>query len=153
MENDAAFQYNADWKAIMIDSLSPECRSRVMAQIRSKNTMPELAVRSLVFGMGYRYRIHDKELPGKPDLAFRGRRKVIFVNGCFWHGHGCKYSRVPKSRVRYWSQKISGNKERDRRNIEALRRLGWTVMVVWTCELKDLAALRERTISFLTPAH
>jgi DNA mismatch endonuclease (patch repair protein) len=121
-----------------------------MSRVRSENTTPELAVRRLVFGMGYRYRLHDKRLPGKPDLVFAGRRKAIFVHGCFWHGHvACRYGKLPKSRIEFWSAKIARNKERDLNNEQRLIDAGWRVLIVWQCELKDLERLKQTLYEFL----
>ena len=121
-----------------------------MSRVGSKNTTPELVVRRLLFSMGFRYRLHDKSLPGKPDIVFRGRRKAIFVNGCFWHGHeGCRYGRLPKSRVEFWAEKICRNRERDRQHTERLQSAGWHVMTVWQCELKHIDELAKRLYDFL----
>jgi DNA mismatch endonuclease (patch repair protein) len=121
-----------------------------MSRIGGKNTAPELAVRSLVHSLGYRYRLHSKKLPGKPDLVFAGRRKVIFVHGCFWHGHeGCKKGQLPKSRLDYWKPKIEANKQRDYGNETRLKDSGWNVLVVWQCDLKDSASLEARIVEFL----
>jgi DNA mismatch endonuclease (patch repair protein) len=136
----------------MADKLSPERRSENMRRIRSTGTKPEMLVRRLVHGMGYRYRLHAKELPGKPDLVFRPKRKVIFVHGCFWHGHereGCLDARRPKSNTTYWSPKLTRNKERDAERIAALADGGWGVLVVWDCETKDVKALQSRLKRFL----
>jgi len=124
-----------------------------MSRIRSKDTGPEMAVRRLVFGMGYRYRLHVSKLPGKPDIVMASRKKVIEVRGCFWHSHqGCQDGRIPKSRVEYWTEKIGRNVERDARNLESLQRGGWKVLVVWECELKDVEVLRERLRTFIEEA-
>lgn len=134
----------------MVDTVSKEKRSDIMSRVRGKDTAPEMLVRRLVFALGYRYRLHDARLPGKPDLVFAGRRKVIFVHGCFWHRHdGCALARLPKSRIVFWTRKLAGNKERDIRNQAALRKLGWRVLVVWECSLGDQAALRRRILRFL----
>jgi DNA mismatch endonuclease (patch repair protein) len=120
-----------------------------MSRVKSKNTTPEMAVRHLVFGMGYRYRLHDKRLPGRPDLVFSGRRKVVFVNGCFWHGHvGCRYARLPKSRVDFWRAKIEKNQARDRMNIASLESSGWKVITIWQCELKNIETLANKLYDF-----
>lgn len=133
-----------------MDTVSPQRRSEIMARVRAKDTAPELAVRRLVHGMGYRYRLHRRNLPGTPDLVFIGRRKVIFVHGCFWHRHlGCAAARVPKTRTEFWQAKLQGNSERDARNIGALHTKGWDVMIVWECELKDMVLLMARIRSFL----
>lgn len=137
----------------MVDSIDQATRSAVMARVRGKNTRPELIVRKLVFAAGYRYRLHVRSLPGSPDLVFPGRKKVIFVHGCFWHRHdNCNLARMPKSRVDFWSDKLNGNKARDARNYDALRQAGWQVYVVWECELGDLAALEETLCAFLGAA-
>jgi DNA mismatch endonuclease (patch repair protein) len=116
-----------------------------MASVRAVNTKPELAVRRLVHGLGYRYRLHGRRLPGKPDLVFPERWKVIFVHGCFWHRHkGCALARIPKSRSDFWRQKLEGNAKRDARNIRLLRGEGWGVMVVWECQIKKTARLTTR---------
>lgn len=133
----------------VMDRLTQERRGWLMSRVRSKDTTPELAVRRLVFGMGYRYRLHDKRLPGKPDLVFSGRRKVIFVNGCFWHGHdGCRYAKLPKSRVDFWQAKIERNRDRDLKNIASLEADGWKVLTVWQCELKNIDLLTSRLYEF-----
>lgn len=133
-----------------MDRLTPEHRSWLMSRVGSKDTKPELVVRRLVFAMGYRYRLHSKHLPGSPDLVFPGRKKVIFVNGCFWHGHpGCRYGRLPKSRVEFWQAKIDRNRERDRENIASLEADGWRVLTVWQCELKDIETLANRLNEFI----
>ena len=133
-----------------MDTVSPQRRSEIMARVRAKDTGPEIAVRRLVHGMGYRYRLHRRDLPGTPDLVFVGRCKVIFVHGCFWHRHsGCTAARVPKARHEFWLAKLQGNSERDSRNVRALRKQGWGVMTIWECELKDIARLRARIGRFL----
>lgn len=134
----------------MVDSLSPEERSKIMARVRSKNMRPELAVRKLVFAMGYRYRLHARDLPGCPDLVLRPRRKVIFVHGCFWHRHAnCSLARLPKSRLDFWETKLESNRLRDEKNRRALRRKGWKVLTVWECQIKDTAGLEQRIRRFL----
>ena len=132
-----------------MDTRTPEQRRRIMQSVKSKNTGPELAVRRLLHGMGYRYRLHRKDLPGKPDIAFISRRKAIFVHGCFWHGHGCPKGRLPKSRLDYWQPKVDKNRERDRTKEEQLRSLGWSTMTIWQCETADLDALAERLQDFV----
>ncbi len=134
----------------MVDTVDVETRSRIMGRVRGKGTAPEMMVRRFVFSLGYRYRLHDARLPGKPDLVFAGRKKIIFVHGCFWHRHeGCALARIPKSKTQFWLQKLTANKERDIRNLTALRELGWCVLVVWECELSDDQALRQRITKFL----
>ena len=121
-----------------------------MRRIRKVDTKPELLVRSLVHGMGYRYRLHRRDLPGTPDLVFPARRKVIFVNGCFWHQHDCPLGRKkPSANSDYWHPKLARNVERDKQNRERLRTLGWEVMVIWECETKEGAELVGRIGSFL----
>lgn len=124
-----------------------------MAAIRSAGMKPELIIRSLVHRLGYRFRLHAKDLPGKPDLVFRSRKKVIFVHGCFWHQHqkaSCKDGRAPKSNLGYWAGKLARNVNRDTRNITALRALGWRVLVIWECEaLGDVSKLPQRITKFL----
>lgn len=135
---------------IQMDRLSPERRGWLMSRIKSKNTSPEMVVRRLVYGMGFRYRLHVKTLPGKPDLVFAGRRKVIFVNGCFWHGHeSCRYARPSKSRTEFWTAKISRNRERDLDNISAIEASGWSVLTVWQCELKNIEGLKNLLYDFI----
>lgn len=124
-------------------------RSENMRAIRGKDTKPELAVRSLVHRLGYRFRPHRPDLPGKPDLAFSARLKVIFVHGCFWHSHDCKTGLTPKSNRDFWLPKLRRNKARDRRNLEALERLGWKALVIWECELRDSQALHFKVKRFL----
>lgn len=133
-----------------MDTLKPAERSARMALVRNKDTKPELLVRRLVHGMGYRYRLHRRDLPGTPDLVFPSRKKVIFVNGCFWHRHnGCALARLPKSRGEFWLPKLNANVERDVRNVRELRRLGWHVLTIWECQLGDIAKLPNRIRRFL----
>lgn len=135
-----------------MDTLDPQQRSARMALVGAKNTKPELLVRRLVHGLGYRYVLHRRDLPGTPDLVFRGKGKVIFVHGCFWHRHrdrSCALARLPKSRREFWVPKLEGNAARDSKNIRALRRSGWTVMTIWECQLRDKARLTERIKGFL----
>lgn len=132
------------------DVFTPAQRSRVMARVKAKNTTPELKVRRLAHGMGYRFRLHRKDLPGSPDLVFPGRRKVIFVHGCFWHGHDCaRGARQPKQNTEYWAKKIAGNRARDAAALSALKAQGWSALVLWECELKDADALAARLKTFL----
>lgn len=132
-----------------MDTRSPEQRRRIMQAVGTKHTAPELTVRRLLHGMGYRYRLHRKDLPGRPDIAFIGRKKAIFVHGCFWHAHDCPKGRAPKSRLDYWQPKRQGNINRDRTNIEHLEARGWKVLIVWQCELTDLDAVAERLQDFV----
>lgn len=132
------------------DVFSPEERSRVMQTVKSKDTKPEMIVRRLAHALGYRFRLHRKDLPGSPDLVFVGRKKAIFVHGCFWHGHDCKRgSRQPKTNAEYWRAKIGRNVSRDAANLRALDDQGWRVLVIWECEMKDRTALAERLRRFL----
>jgi DNA mismatch endonuclease (patch repair protein) len=130
-----------------MDKISPERRSANMARIRNKDTKPEMVVRRLVHSMGYRYRLHRKDLPGKPDLVFESRKAVILVHGCFWHRHAdpsCGNAVIPKTRPDFWQAKLNRNVERDLRNVEDLEKLGYRVLIIWECEIRDIAMLRER---------
>jgi DNA mismatch endonuclease (patch repair protein) len=122
-----------------------------MQAVKSNDTAPELSVRRMVHAMGYRFRLHCADLPGKPDLVFRRQRKVVFVHGCFWHGHGCaRGSRVPRSNNEYWTAKIGRNVTRDERSIEALVAMGWKTLIIWECELRDSKAVDSRLRGFLS---
>jgi len=133
-----------------MDTITKELRSEIMGRVHNKDTRPEMVVRRLVHSLGYRYRLHRKDLPGKPDMAFPGRRKVIFIHGCFWHRHeGCALARMPKSRVSFWELKLEGNKTRDQRNVQQLRDAGWDVLTVWECQLRDTATLQTTLVTFL----
>ena len=135
---------------IRLDTLTTAERSHRMSLVRGKNTKPEMVVRSLVHRMGFRFRLHDKQLPGCPDLVFTSRGKVIFVHGCFWHRHNkCPNARMPKSRPEFWIPKLDGNKSRDRQIKQALTRLGWEYIVIWECEIKNLDRVSNRVRSFL----
>jgi len=128
-----------------MDVHTPEQRSRNMAAIRSKNTKPEIVVRKLLCEMGLRYRLHRTDLPGKPDIVMPGRKVAIFVHGCFFHMHKCRYGRVvPATNTEFWQTKRSGNTERDRRNARQLRKVGWIVLTVWECETRNQAKLKSR---------
>lgn len=132
-----------------------EARSRNMSRIRAKDTKPEMLVRRLVHAMGYRYRLHRKDLPGKPDLVFGPRKKIVEVHGCYWHAHlrydpTCWEARSEaKSNKNYWGPKMDRNAERDKRNLEMLEAAGWDVLVIWECELRDMATVESRLASFL----
>lgn len=129
-------------------------RSEIMRRVHSTDTTPELIVRKLTHALGFRYRLHKKDLPGKPDLVFSGKKKVIFVHGCFWHGHECKRgNRVPKENREYWTKKIKNNIDRDSRHINELGRLGWSVLTIWECETKDYDTLKQQIIKFLNERH
>lgn len=123
--------------------------SENMRAIRSKNTKPEMAVRSLIHRLGYRYRLHGSDLPGKPDLVFPALHKVVFVHGCFWHSHGCKSGLIPNTNQDFWLPKLNQNKMRDRKNLKALSNLGWSSLVIWQCELKDSSSLSIKIKGFL----
>ena len=134
----------------MADKLSVARRSANMRAIRSKDMKPELVVRSAAHAMGYRFRLHRRTLPGKPDLAFAGRQKVIFVHGCFWHQHaGCQDGRMPRSSIAYWRPKLRRNIRRDTEHLAALKAGGWKVLVIWECETVDERRLRLRLQRFL----
>lgn len=136
----------------MADRITPEQRSANMARIRSTGMKPEMLVRRLAHSMGYRFRLHRRDLPGKPDLVFPGRRSVIFVHGCFWHQHPdpeCRDARPPRSRTEYWGPKLQRNVERDAENVARLEAMGWRVLVLWECELKDRNVVADQLRSFL----
>lgn len=136
----------------MADTLTSKERSERMALVRGKNTAPEMAVRRLVHGLGFRYRLHGKELPGRPDMVFASRRKVIFVHGCFWHRHsaaGCKLARMPKSRLAFWEPKLERNRIRDRQVRSQLRKMGWRALTIWECQLGNLDSVGRRVRRFL----
>ena len=121
-----------------------------MARVRAKDTRPEMHVRKLIFALGYRYRLHAKDLPGHPDIVFRKLGKVIFIHGCFWHRHSsCALARLPKSRLDFWIPKLEGNRKRDEKNRRALQREGWNVLTIWECQLKNSKRLGERIRRFL----
>lgn len=137
----------------MVDKLTPERRSENMRRIKSKHMKPEMMVRSIVHGVGYRYRLHRADLPGKPDLVFPGRRKIIMVHGCFWHGHNdpacADGRRQPKSNLDYWLPKLARNKQRDQAQETELASQGWSVLIIWECETRNPAILTERLLQFL----
>jgi DNA mismatch endonuclease (patch repair protein) len=124
-----------------MDVLTPEQRHRCMANVKSRNTKPEIVLRKALFSRGLRYRLHVKRLPGTPDLVFPKYRAVLFVHGCFWHGHGCRLFVVPATNREFWVQKIDGNRSRDEQAIRALRGMGWRVMTVWECAVRGLDRL------------
>jgi DNA mismatch endonuclease (patch repair protein) len=133
-----------------MDRISTEARSALMSKVRGKDTTPEMTVRRLSHRLGYRYRLHAKELPGHPDLVFPSRRKVIFVNGCFWHRHRCSSGReTPKSRMDFWLPKLERNRKRDIENQRRLRRMGWDVLVIWECQTRSLSSLEAKVTRFL----
>lgn len=132
------------------DVFTPQQRSRIMARIKSRDTKPELKVRRLAHALGYRFRLQRKDLPGTPDLAFPGRKKVIFVHGCFWHGHDCpRGARRPKQNADYWIAKIARNRTRDADALTALAAMGWSALTIWECEMADPHTLERRIKGFL----
>lgn len=135
----------------MADNITPEQRRLNMSRIRSAHTRPEKIVRSLAYGLGFRYRLHRKDLPGRPDLVFPSRRKVVFVHGCFWHMHSCRYGRVvPKTNTEYWQNKRLANVRRDRSHVKLLKQQGWKVLILWECRTrKNLSGLRRSLERFL----
>lgn len=129
----------------MVDMVPPERRSEIMRRITGKDTEPEMVVRRMLHRIGFRFRLHRNDLPGKPDIVLPKWKAVILVHGCFWHGHGCSSkNRRPKSNADYWNSKIDRNIERDSENLTKLRSLGWKAIVVWACEIKDMATLEAR---------
>ena len=136
----------------MADTLTRVERSERMGRIQNKDTKPEMRVRKIVHGMGYRYRLHKANLPGKPDLVFAGRRKVIFVHGCFWHRHpdpSCSLARLPKSKLDFWVPKLEANRQRDEANVRELEQAGWDVLTIWECQLRNEKELKSRIQVFL----
>ncbi len=125
-------------------------RSEIMRRVKGRDTTPEKAVRSLLHRLGYRFRLQRRDLPGNPDIVLPGRRSVVFVHGCFWHGHDCaRGARMPKANADYWTTKIARNRARDEKNLAALDALGWRAKVVWECELKDAARIKKELTRFL----
>ena len=134
---------------VPMDRLTPEHRSWLMSRVKGRDTTPERIVRNMIHRLGYRFRLHRKDLPGKPDIVFGPRKKIVFVHGCFWHGHRCGKGRLPKSNDVFWRTKIVTNRKRDRKHLRTLGALGWKVLVIWQCELKDPLAVRQRIVDFL----
>lgn len=133
-----------------MDVFSKEQRSKIMSRVGGKNTKPELVVRSLIHKMGYRFRLHRRDLPGNPDIVLPRNKKAVFVHGCFWHGHeGCPRAKRPDTNKSFWDQKLNKNMDRDRENIKNLKALGWDTLIVWTCEVKDADTLKNKLLSFL----
>lgn len=133
-----------------MDVFTREKRSQIMSRISGKNTKPEIIVRSLLHNLGYRFRLHRKDLPGKPDITLPKHKKTIFVHGCFWHGHtGCSRSKRPSTNKEFWCEKLDKNIERDKATVKALEQSGWSVLTVWTCEVKDKDKLKAKLLSFL----
>jgi len=135
----------------MADTRSKAQRRKIMQAVKGRDTRPEWTVRRMLHAAGYRYRLHVRNLPGTPDIAFPSRRKAIFVHGCFWHGHRCRIGQPPKSRLDYWEAKLDANKKRDAMKQAQLEALGWEVLVVWQCEIAESTALRSRLWTFLGP--
>lgn len=136
----------------MVDTLTPTQRSERMRRIKGKDTKIEWVVRRLLYTEGYRYRLHPTDLPGKPDIVFRNRKTAIFVHGCFWHQHkNCKIAHIPKSRSTYWREKLERNIKRDENNLLKLKAKGWTVIVIWECETRNLSRLLSRLLPLIGP--
>ncbi len=133
----------------MVDIFDKETRSTLMSKIRGKNTKPEIQLRRILFAMGYRFRLHARDLPGQPDIVFTKRKAAIFMHGCFWHSHACPAGRVPKTRREFWERKLAANRDRDARQLQLLEVAGWRVLVIWECELRKPEGLLERLTSFL----
>jgi len=139
----------------MADTVTPEVRSRMMSRVRSSDTKPEMVVRGLLHSMGYRFRVHRRDLPGRPDISFSAKRKAIEVRGCFWHQHpdpNCAKSTIPNTRRDWWEAKLAGNVLRDFRNEQALAELGWQLLILWECDLHPADQLSARLADFLGPA-
>ena len=137
----------------MADTLTKKERSERMSRVRGRDTKPEMIVRRLVHRLGFRYRLHDRRLPGAPDLVFKARRKAIFIHGCFWHRHSdpaCKLARMPKSKLDFWRPKLESNRQRDLRNQSELDAIGWKYLIVWECELGHREQLENKLLAFLT---
>ena len=136
----------------MADIFSPRKRTEIMKNVRTRDTECELVVRKIIFAMGYRYRLHRADLPGKPDVVFPIRKKVIFIHGCFWHGHsGCARGKLPESNISFWQKKITGNKFRDGKVLRKLKNMGWQNLIIWQCQVshKNITRLRNRIKEFL----
>lgn len=133
----------------MVDIFTKAKRHEIMSRVRSSDTAPEIRVRAIIHRLGLRFRLHCKELPGKPDIVLPRHRKIVFVHGCFWHGHpNCKRATVPSTNTDFWASKIDANKQRDRRVVHALRRLGWSVLIVWQCEIAHADKLERKIRRF-----
>jgi DNA mismatch endonuclease (patch repair protein) len=131
-------------------SLTPRERSALMARVRSKDTRPELAVRRMAHRLRFRFRLHRRDIPGTPDLAFIAKRKVVFVHGCFWHSHvGCALASVPTARPEYWLRKLERNRLRDQQTLDVLQHQGWRVLIIWECETRDAGTLAKKLSNFL----
>lgn len=138
-----------DWRQPVTDVFTSEERSRLMARVRGKDTRPELVVRSVAHRLGYRFRLHRRELPGTPDLVLTRHRAAVFVNGCFWHGHDCKRGALPRTNEEFWSKKIKGNAARDAVVHDQLVAAGWRVLTIWECETHDTDSIAEKLREFL----
>jgi len=145
--------YGIGLSAYMVDTLSRERRSWLMGRVPHFDTKPEMAVRKMLYGMGYRYRLHRKDLPGRPDIALPKMKKAIFVHGCFWHRHDCKKATTPKSNGSFWLDKFDQNVKRDRKALADLSELGWEAVIVWECEVSDLERLADKLANFLEHAN
>lgn len=133
-----------------MDVFTREKRSQIMSRVSGRNTKPEIVVRSLLHKLGYRFRLHRKDLPGKPDITLPKHKKIIFVHGCFWHGHmGCSRSERPSTNNEFWREKLDKNIKRDKETVDALKKLGWDVLIIWTCEVKCKNELKSKLLSFL----
>jgi len=133
-----------------MDVFSRDKRSQIMSRVSGKNTKPELIVRSMLHSMGYRFRLHRNDLPGKPDITLPKHKKIIFVHGCFWHGHkDCKRAKQPATNKNFWHEKLAKNVERDLLNMKYIIALGWDILVIWTCEVKDMNQLKNKLRTFL----
>lgn len=139
-------EYEQPWS---MDTITPSKRSALMSRIRSKDTRPELVVRSMLHRLGYRFRLHRKNLPGCPDIVLPKYRKIILVQGCFWHGHSCRLGSKPKSNENYWNAKIQANRARDVRNVAALKQQGWSVLELWECDIRKIEGLKEKIETFM----
>jgi len=135
----------------MADHVTRKKRSAIMALVKTRHTGPELLARKILYRQGYRYRLHRKDLPGVPDIVFPIRKKAIFIHGCFWHGHGCRYGRLPKSKLYYWRPKILANRIRDVLKRRQLRKQGWAIFIVWQCQLKTPLRALNKMKMFLGP--
>jgi len=136
----------------MADRITPKLRSEIMRRVRSKNTAPEMIVRRSAHALGYRFKLHQNQLPGSPDIVFPSRRKIVFVHGCFWHGHTCaRGNRLPSTNTEYWSAKFNSNKKRDQRNQSLLQELGWSVLTIWECETRFPEVVEQELEKFLSP--
>jgi len=144
----------ADWhtrtKKDKMDIVNKETRSRMMSSVRAKNTKLELEIRRRLFGMGFRFRLHDKDLPGKPDIVLAKYSSVIFIHGCFWHQHGCKFSKLPETRHEWWKTKLVNNRGRDILSVQKLKELGWRIMIVWECSFRRPGIIQSKVLDKIT---